>query len=304
MTIATPGYYDLPLIDYLAGACPEPELTSEIAHTLFYETPRRARLKHAALAGPKPDATPRSDIGSAVHSLALGGSPVEYVGMISKRSGKDAGKQFLAEDWRTDDAKEAAAIIRARGAIPLLEYQRPAIEAAAGNVRAVIASLGAGHFERSMFWQTDGVWCRGRADWLSEGPVDIGRRHCGFGVDLDLKTVTNAERSSWLRTNVLPAGQKLDVQMGLRDLGHQALTGKPRVMVWLLQEIEPPYDHSFIVVSQAMLTQAQRKIAFAAKLWRQCLDANAWPGYGNEPTDAEPGPWAEMDIGYRLGGVA
>src|SRR4051812_35953025 len=117
--ISTPGYYTLTLADYLAGACPEPELTTEIAHTLFYESPKHARLKHPRIMGQKPDATPRSDIGSAVHSLALGGAPVEYVGMVTKRSGKEAGKSFLAEDWRTDDAKEAAKEIRVRGSIPL-----------------------------------------------------------------------------------------------------------------------------------------------------------------------------------------
>lgn len=299
--ISKPGYYDLPLADYLSGACPEPELTTEIAHTTFYETPRHARLRHPRFTGQKPDATPRSDNGSAIHSLALGGAPIEYVGQVARRSGKEKGVLFTPEDWKTDDAKELAKEIRARGAIPLLEKQREHVQAAAENARRVIDAIGSGKFEQSMFWQTEGVWCRGRADWLSSGAVDIEGRHFPAGVDLDLKSVLSAERRAWLRTNVSPANQKLDIQMGLRDLGHQALTGYPRGMVWLLQEIEPPYDHSFILVSQGMLSLAHAKILRSAKLWRQCLDSERWPGYSGLMT-AEPSAWAEMDIAERSGG--
>jgi hypothetical protein len=175
------------------------------------------------------------------------------------------------------------------------------VECAAGNAAAAFAALGSGTFERTMIWEVNGVWRKGRADWLSNGPVQLGDDYFAAGVDGDLKTVMSAERLAWLRTNVLPTAQRLDIQMGLRDEGHKVLTGHQRGMLWLLQEIEAPYEASWLIVSQAMLMQAQLKIAYAEKIWKRCLETNTWPGYGAKAMRAEPGAWAEMDIMSRIG---
>lgn len=286
--VNAPGYYDMPMRDYLDDPCVEPSLSTKIAHTLFYETPAHARLRHPRLRGEKPDATPRADIGSAVHELARGHTELVVY----------APAEF--DDWRKGAAKEFRDDARAAGKIPLLEYQRMQVELAGTNAANAIAALGSGKFEQTVIYQAEGVWFRGRADWLSDGAVQIGDVRCPSGVDVDLKTVESAQADSWLRTNVTPAAQELDVQMRIRHRGHVELTGYERTMAWLLQEIEAPYEHAWIIVTPMMLEQAGIKVDCAARIWRRCLDTETWPGYGARVTMAEPGAWAEMDIKLRL----
>lgn len=287
--IATPGYHDISLAEYLADPCEKPSLSTEVVHTLFYETPKHAQLRHPRLKGERSDSTPRADIGSAVHELTRGHDDVVVY----------APPDF--EDWKKKAAQEFRDAAREVGKVPLLARQQLQVECAAGNARNAIAQLGAGAFERTLIWQVDGVWRRGRADWLSDGPVQLEKDYFAGGVDVDLKTVESAERLAWLRTNVLPTAQKLDIQMGLRDEGHQVLTGRQRGMLWLLQELEAPYEASWLIVTQAMLTQAQLKITHASKIWHTCIESNTWPGYGMSAMRAEPGAWAEMDIMSRIG---
>ncbi len=173
--------------------------------------------------------------------------------------------------------------------MPLLHKQQVSVIKAAEAGRRMLATLGAGASERSMFWKTDGVWCRGRADWLD----DAGK------FDVDVKTCDSAEPYAFVRRNVY--ANCLDVQAGLRSLGHEAITGKPREMVWLLVEIAAPYATSFVGVGPAMLDLATRKVSYAAKIWRKCLDDNAWPGYPSIIHWADPQAFAEMEFEMRSG---
>lgn len=289
MIITEPGFYDaLPMDLYVADPAPEPSLSTNTVHTFLHRSALHAYTAHPRLGGRGEPSTARGDIGSAIHSLTLGGAPLVYVSEVAKRSGKEKGVVFTPEDWLTADAKERRDEIRAAGGIPLLENQRECIERASENASKLLAAYGAGKAEQTLLWRTAGAWCRGRADFL---PDDVD-------VDIDLKTTENADAADWFRRCVISGG--LDIQAGLRSLGHEAL-GRPRAMLWLLVEIEPPYAARLVHVPAPTLELARRKCLWVAERWRACVDANSWPSYPAEPARVEPSAWAEMDFAARTG---
>lgn len=270
------GYRFIPLSEYIADPCPEPSLSTSTVDTLIRRTPLHAFNEHPRGGNAPGEESERSDIGSAVHSLILGGAPVIYLP-----------SEFT--NYRKDAAKEIRDAARAEGAIPLLAGMRDDVEMAAAAARKVLDGFGPGATEVTMCWQTDGAWCRGRADWLSnDGEYDI-----------DVKTVINADPSDFVRRNVYP--NAYDVQAGLRSLGHEAIAGKQRKMMWLIVEISAPFAVSIVGVGPGMLDLAQRKVRYAAKLWRRCLDLNAWPGYPTDIHWAEAETYHELDFAYRTG---
>lgn len=297
--ITTPGFYDIPMAEYLADPCPEPALSSGIVAELFSGTPQRAKMIHPRLTPSALDTSPRADKGSAVHALAHGGYPIKYVERVAKRSGKEAGIEFEPQDWLTQDAKDAAAAIRKEGGIPLLPKDRLGIETAAASVTAALAQLGTGTHERTMIFQFEGVWCRARADWLSDGAVmkpDLDME-APDGVDGDTKTCDRADAVTWIKTT-LPNSNNLE-QLALRHLGHIALTGKPRKMIWLLQEYEAPFDSCFVGATDEMIEIGVRRVRHAAKLWRRCLDEQRWPGNPRRVTWAVPPTWMAWEMENR-----
>lgn len=296
MKITAPGYYDLPLAAYLADPCPAPALSSSIVNCLYKHTPKRAYLEHPRLGGIGGDFSPRADKGSAVHALVHGGAKLVYVDQVAKRSGKDKGVMFEPSDWKTDDAKEAAAEIRAAGGIPLLPRDRKGIEAAGAAAREVLAQLGPGKHEQTMAWQQDDVWCRGRTDWISTGPVILldWEIEAVNGLDLDTKTVEIADEVAWIKSNA----DEMAAQIGLRYLGHLALTGKKLDMGWLLQEIEPPYDNCIVLATAELIDFGVRRVRHAARIWRKCvgLPAAQWPGKKRKAVRADMPAWVAWEM--------
>jgi len=277
LRIEKAGYYpDVSMADYLADPCPEPALSTGIVQALFDNTPKHAWQKHPRLGGAVSEQSARLDIGSAVHELVRNAGSVVFGAF---------------DDWRTKVAQQFRDEAREQGLIPLLDKQRAVVETAAANARKAIELLGPGKSEVTMVWQSGGVWCRSRADWLSDGPIDVelpsGKRIVApHGVDVDYKTVLVADADAFIATSVHQYGY--DVQAGLRHLGHLALGGQPREMLWLLQEIEPPFGTRFVGVGFNMLALAEKKTVVASKRWRRCLDEKSWPDYELDIVYAEP----------------
>jgi hypothetical protein len=285
-TPLTAGYHHgVPLLDYVRDPAPEPSLSTGTVADLVTGTPQLAHLHHPRLGKRPSESTSRGDIGSAVHAALLGGAPVLYA--------PDAFK-----DWRKDAAKDFRDGVRADGGIPLLAHERSLVERATAAGRRVLSDLGPGRTEVTMVFQAHGVWCRGRADWLSDGPVmlpELGIEAPG-GIDVDVKTVDNADALSWIKSVVIASA--LEVQASLRDHGHRAIAGVPRLHFWLLVEIGEgsTHDAQLVGVLPDLLDIGARKVRHAAAKWRQCLDANAWPGYGRKPVWAAAPSWAAWDL--------
>jgi hypothetical protein len=253
-TISTPGYYDLSMPEYLADPCPEPALSTSVVSDIWNQSPLHAHANHPRLGKRHGESTARGDLGSAVHSLLLGGFPVVFAPEAFK-------------DWRTKAAQEFRDGSRADNSIPVLRHQQESVESAAESARRALATYGSGKCEQSAIFRVGEVWARGRADWLS----DCGR------FDIDAKTVDTLDPSAWARSTIL--GNGLDIQAGLRSLGHEAITGKPRQQIWLLIELSAPYDCAFVGMAPRTLELARRKVQHAAKVWRKCLDDQRWPGF-------------------------
>lgn len=273
-TIDTPGIFADEMSYYLSDPLPETGLSTRVVCNLLERTPKRAYWEHVRLGKHASEPTSRTDLGSAVHSAILGGPEIVYI---------------EANDWRTNAAKEARDAARGEGKIPLLVKERFAVQRATESGAALLATLGVGDTERSMYFQIDGsVWARGRADWLGKTRA----------LDVDLKTVDSADPESFIRKSLLQNGY--DVQGGLRSLGHKAL-GSPREIVFLLVEIEPPFEASLVGLGNQFTDLAEAKVRHAARVWRKCLDDGKWPGYGTEIAWAEPPQFALSDFASRTG---
>ena len=260
------GYHlNVSLEDYLADPAPEPSLSKGDVWTLVNRTPKRAHAEHPRFGNRRGERTPRGELGSAAHAYALGGQPVVFCDALDPRG-------EVAGDWKTNAAKKFRDDAIAAKQIPLLEKQRVMVESVGNSARNALHSFGDGQNEVTMLFEFEGVWFRGRCDRLTDE------------FDLELKTCEDADPSEWVRRCVESSGY--DIQAGVRWIGHKVL-GHERKIKWLLQEIENDLEAVSINVGERMLELAERKIRYAAKLWRKCLAESQWPGHQSEVT-AEP----------------
>ncbi len=280
------GYHGLlSMSDYLSDPCPEPSLSTSTADALIHRAPIHAFNEHPKLGGKRGGSSREADTGSAAHALVFGGAPVRYVERVTMRGGPNKGQEVVPKDWATKDAQEARDAIRADGAIPMLPHDKEIIEGIATATREALATLNGKNIahEVTMLFQLEGVWCRGRADYLDDA------------YDVDLKTVDNADPFDFLA--YLP--KKIAMQKALRSLGHKVL-GHPRKNVWLIVERSFPHAWAFVGFDPAKLDIAEQRAMWSAKRWRRCLDEKSWPGFRKDIYWAAPKPWEEMELQERI----
>lgn len=268
-----PGIYNLPAAEYHADPCPEPSLSSSIARELIASSARHAWFKHPRLnANYQPeDDDDRFDLGTALHAYLLEG---------------EAGFRVVdAPDWRTKAAKEARAAARAEGKVALLAHKWADVQGAATSARTHLRDhdapepLTGGQPEQTVIWQDGGLWCRARLDWL----------HDGHRVIDDLKsTEGTANPEVWSRT-MFNHGFDLQAAWYLRGL--KAVTGRDATFRFIVVETRAPYAVSVIGLGPEALAVAERKVAYALALWRECLARGAWPGYPPRTCYVIPPPW-------------
>jgi hypothetical protein len=286
MTPWAPGYHALmTMSEYLADPCAEPALSTSAADALIRRSALHAMAEHPRLGGKRGDGSKEADTGSAAHALLFGGAPVRYVEQVTKRSGPEKGQSVVPRDWSTKDAQEARDAIRAEGGIPMLPHDRVAIEGIATAAREALATLGGANIshETTMLWQMEGVWSRGRTDYLD----DV--------YDIDLKTCDNADPFDFLAY----LSPKIATQKAMRSLGHKAL-GHPRQCVWLLVERDAPHAWSFVGMGPAKLAIAEARVLWAARQWRKCLDTKTFPGFRKDIHWADPKPWEDNEFAERV----
>jgi hypothetical protein len=274
---------DIPAAMYHADAIfdsQDPTLSASIANILINQSPLHAWTAHPRL---NPDFVrvddDRFDVGTVAHSLLLEGMSIvdicEY------------------DSWRTNEAKDARAVSKANGRIPLLGKQYDAVVAMTNAVARQLADLDvdpvpltAGKPERTMVWEMDGVLCRARIDWL----------HDDLSAIDDVKTTARANPDAWVRSALFAHG--CDVQAAFYIRGMQALHAMDLhphgpVWRWLVVETSPPYALSVIEPGPAVLELANLKVDYALKLWKECLANDRWPGYANRVATAELPAWEE-----------
>jgi len=263
MPIDRPGVYEIPAEDYHAdNFLPEPSLSASIAKLLVTPgaTPMHARHECPRL---NPDYEPKElekfDLGAAAHALLL-----------------DPGKFAIidAADWRTKAAKDERDGARMRGLIPILTHQWESITQMVLAAREQLDAHQDGPMftdgtpEATIIWLEDGVYCRARLDW----------RPKKSRIFPDYKsTAASADPDLWSRT-MYGMGADMQAAFYLRGIRALNLCDRPEFR-FVVQENFKPYALSVIGLMPGALELADRQVARAIEIWRECRRANRWPGY-------------------------
>ena len=287
--ITEPGvYYDLPAEDYHAQT--EWLSWSRMKHLLPPSTPA-----HFKAALTRPEARKRHlELGSIVHRIVLGeGDQFEVVHALNRKK-----EPYEATSYETVSAQVDRDRIYSEGKIPILRHELEEAEAMAAQVLAhpvASALLTNGRPEVSLFWvdPDTGVKCRARLDWLPD-PVE-GRRL----IVPDLKTSASAAPVEFSKSSARFGyfGQQQHYRDGIAACG---LAVDP-AFVFVAVEKEDPYLVSVGQFAGADdLRLGRRAVDHCRRLYRDCLAADHWPGYGDGVNDLSLPAW----IHYQLEDIA
>jgi hypothetical protein len=273
--VTEPGIYELSEDAYHDDPCARPSLSASLVHILCSRTPLHAWAAHRRL---NPDFKPvektQYDIGKAVHAYLL--------------EGRDAVVIVDAPDWRTKAAREARDQARFDGKIPLLAGSASEIGAMVVAAREQIDELevAPGLFvdglpERTLIWEEDGIFCRARLDWLHDDCSAID----------DFKTTSaSADPERWTRTAFTIGA---DVQTAFYLRGLRALTGEETRLRYVVQETYQPYALSVVTLGPDVLAVGERKVEWAIRRWRLCLESDSWNSYGTDVHTVALPSWEE-----------
>lgn len=254
MTAMEPGIYEMSADEYHA----RPELSSSGARKLLPpHTPAQFAYERRHPQAP----TDEMVFGSAVHTKVLGaGAEIEIV---------------EAKNWTTNAAKEAKAAAVAAGKIPLLRKDNDRADEMAATVRnhpLAAALLAAGRPEQAIFWADPetGVQCRALIDWL-------GETDGGLLFATDYKTCVSADLDK-ISKAVYEYGYH--IQSAWYKGGLRALNLAQRVkFVFIFQSKQPPYLVNVIELDPEAQAAGEHYARVARLTYRDCTEANEWPGY-------------------------
>lgn len=195
------------------------------------------------------------DFGTAAHRKVLGvGAEIVTV---------------HADDWRSKAAREQRDQARADGKVAMLAKDAARIDQMALRLsehQLAMRLLADGEPEVSAFWHDDtwGVTRRARFDWSTANVIT------------DYKTCASADPRRLPKTVAdfgydMQAANYLDVARGC-DLD-------PIAFAFVFQEKDPPHLVTVAEVDAEFLARGQRRVQRALEIFRDCRDADVWPGY-------------------------
>lgn len=282
----TPGIYPgLAMSEYLSL----PFLSSGLCHTILTCSPHHAR--HEQQNRPAED-TDAISIGTAIHDALLEGvdriegiKPEEHRSKPTKANPEGA----IPKGWTNNAIRAARDAARAAGKIPMLAADVGNVKAAVAAAKAFIDSSElAGMFddgapEQTMIFETDGVLCKARPDWLSGD----------HSILCHVKTTQgSAQPDAWIRSQLVNSGYDVAAAFYQRGMFAQPdMADSTLTSVFLVIEQQPPFGCSLIGLDPAMMDIAERKVARAIALWRQCAQTKRWPCYPPRICYASPKPW-------------
>lgn len=266
-----PGFHPgIPFADYLAF-----ERLSPSGAKLLLKSP--AHFHHARLHPPAE--TPALRIGKAVHALALEGRPAFAAAFAVEPKA----------DGRTREGKaiKSAFAEEAEGKTILTATEGELVEGmSAGILSHPLAPMliEGGEPELSLAW-TDaetGAECKGR--------TDLAR--LADGCLVDLKTSISAAPGDFARAAL---GYAYHLQGAAYMAGCQALGAEIRDYLFIVQEKSPPYLCAVYRLPESFLELGRRQWATACRLYAECRERDAWPGYAPGITELELPRWAWTD---------
>lgn len=263
-----PGIYELPEAEYFAQA--HALSASGIKLLLPPSCPAKFRWAqdHRVHKG-------IYDVGSAAHKLILGSGPEIEV--------------IEADSWRTNAAKDARDYARMAGRIPVLtaDYERVRAMAAQITRHPLARKLfdpDHGQPEMSLFW-TDagtGVPCRARPDWLPDprgGRLTIP----------DYKSADDAGPEAVMRA-VGNFGYHIQHAHYCAGAAACGLDEDP-AFVFVFQEKDQPYLVNVVQLDAAAIQSGRIACQAGAEIFRDCMAADAWPGYPLTIPEIPLPPW-------------
>lgn len=254
-----------------------PTLSRSVAYTLLTRSPLHAWFEHPKL-NPNFRRVEKQDfdLGNAAHELYLGGP--------------DRVQVLEFDSWRTNEAKELRELARQDGKLPLLAKNAGDVAEAVAAARALVGRIQSdpavldaslGKPEQTVVWEDEGVALRARLDWLHD---DLR------AVD-DLKFTGRVQSASAWKRTVFSMGY--DFQAAFYERAIAKTTGRVPVFRLVIVETSPPYGVHVLGFSSAAMDIARRKVQAAIDLWRECLEADEWPGYPPRVEYADLPPWEE-----------
>lgn len=260
MTTATdlaPGlYYDIPDEEYRTipglSSTGIKEMLKSPAHYQWARTHRRERVAF--------------DVGHAAHAKILGVGlgiivyPDEHLTPSGNVSEKAATKAWAKEQ-------------RAAGLVPIAPDQLNAVDAMAEAVArhplaGKLIGSGAGNPEVSLLWDDaeTGVRCKGRIDYLHDGPVAV-----------DLKTCRSADprRFGSTAASYGYAEQAMHYLAGLK-----ATRGDTDAVFYqVLVETEAPHHVAVVQLDETFRAIAEDRVRQAIDTYAECAQTGEWPSY-------------------------
>lgn len=267
-----PGLYSgVPHEVYHSDPCVHPSLSASIASRLVTQSPMHAWTYHPRLGGLRDEDTAAAAAGSLIDNLILGGGP-EIVPII-------------ANDYKTNAAREARDRALAEGKMPVIESKLVAERAHAEKIKQHLRERKGFEFDGLSqivaVWKEGNAWCRARLDHLklstatiydlkfvrSAAPEAIERHMVIYGTDVQRAAYVSAVEKTYPELQGRVKFQPIFVENG----EVLAITMRP--------------------IGGTMKELGERKWGRGVDIWTKCLAANYWPDYGDDGLIEAPA-WA------------
>lgn len=284
--ISEPGIYVMTPDQYRNDPCITPSLNASVGKCCLpmgsgTGTAQHMWQAHPALNPPdhdEDDTTHRFDLGSVFHTLILGkGAEIMVID---------------AKDWRTKDAKAARDDAIKTSHQPVLIEQmkraRAMYEAAWPQIEVrpeLRDAMAKGRPERVLVWEeeTPGgkILCRCQLDWIPDDGLAFP----------DWKSTGNSAGPDDYGRTLFDIGA--DFQDAFYRRGIRAVLGRSAHIMFPVIETSPPHCLMVHRVKPASVAIADRKVAYAIRLFGMCLKSGVWPGYPVETAWQDAPPWHE-----------
>lgn len=278
--ISKPGLYlNIPTAEYFADPAPMPSLTQSIAKILLDRSPLHAWHAHPKLNPDfKPDNDRKFDVGNIAHQMMTGRGK-EIVVLPEK-----------VQDWRTNAAKEAREEAAKQGKLAVLgkHFKLAGSMVAAAReqfeLRGESDLFTVGDGEVVCIWNEGAVWFRQMIDWLSRDRLTF----------IDYKTTDESAAPHAVARKMANDGWHIQAAMAERGLNAIGMNpGQPRRYLFVVQETQVPYCLTVVEINEQSLTMGRKMLDVAARIWRECVALDRWPGYPLKTVVPEFPPYAE-----------
>ena len=222
-----------------------------------------------------PESRDAFDLGTAFHTLVLGRG--------------DKAVKAPYKTWQTQESRDWRDAERAKGNVPLKpgDYERTLAmqESVLRRPRAAeILCDPSTEFELSAYaldpFEDSGIWIRSRFDV----------RHAPSGL-WDVKTTAGLAAPAVFERKAYDFGYH--GQSLLYRRVHEAITGQALPFGFMVVEVDPPHEISFVQTTPEFDALAEADIRQAIRTFAACQASGEWPGYGDDIHLIQPPPWAK-----------